>query len=129
VALQDGRWHSVDSYQRERAMRADTVKLWQKVRTVEDPQWTQRYHSHDPAEKAFGGRVEIRLKNGRIISDEMAVANAHPLGARPFVRANYMHKFEALTQDVVSKAEQRRFLDVVARLKDLRASDLPELNV
>src|SRR5689334_24656277 len=41
----------------------------------------------DPAEKAFGGRVEIRLKNGKIISDELAVANAHPLGARPFVRS------------------------------------------
>ncbi|BAS08405.1 2-methylcitrate dehydratase 2 [Arthrobacter sp. Hiyo4] len=37
VALQDGSWHHVDSYSPERAGRADTVELWNKVSTVEDP--------------------------------------------------------------------------------------------
>ena len=60
VALQDGGWHHVDSYAPERAARADTVELWHKITTAEDEEWTRRYHSDDPNEKAFGGRVEIR---------------------------------------------------------------------
>ncbi|OYW06153.1 MAG: 2-methylcitrate dehydratase, partial [Acidiphilium sp. 37-67-22] len=59
VALQDGTWHHVDSYAPKRARRADTVALWHKIETAEDPEWTRRYHATDPAEKAFGGRVEI----------------------------------------------------------------------
>ena len=61
VALQDGTWDHNASYAPERAGRPDTVALWQKVTTVEDAEWTRRYHSNDPAEKAFGGRVEITL--------------------------------------------------------------------
>ena len=36
VALQDGRWHHVDSYTPKRAGRADTVRLWHKIETRED---------------------------------------------------------------------------------------------
>src|SRR6201986_897351 len=79
VALQDGRWHHVNSYAPRRASRPETVALWHKISTVEDPSWTKRYHSHDPKEKAFGGRVVITLKDGSVISDEIAVADAHPL--------------------------------------------------
>ena len=64
VALQDGAWDHVGSYAPERAGRPDTVALWHKVTTVEDAEWTRRYHSNDPAEKAFGGRVEIELADG-----------------------------------------------------------------
>ena len=59
VALQDGRWHHVDSYTPERAKRPDTVRLWHKISTEEDQEWTKRYHSHDPREKAFGARVVV----------------------------------------------------------------------
>ncbi len=90
VALQDGRWHHVDSYAPRRAGRADTVRLWHKIETAEDPAWTRRYHSTDPAEKAFGARVEIIMRDGSRIVDEMAVANAHPLGAKPFARDDYV---------------------------------------
>src|SRR6202042_3105859 len=84
VALQDGAWHHVDSYAPKRAARKDTVELWHKIETLEDPEWTRRYRATDPQELAFGARVEITLKGGRTIVDEMAIANAHPLGARPF---------------------------------------------
>src|SRR5205823_1484798 len=96
VALQDGRWDDVESYTHARASRLDTVKLWHKIRTIEDPVWTKRYHTHDPREKAFGGRVEIKMNVGTLLADEMALANAHPLGARPFKRANYIEKFRKL---------------------------------
>src|SRR5699024_9698739 len=41
VALQDGTWHHAESYVPERAGRPDTVALWHKVRTEEDPEWTR----------------------------------------------------------------------------------------
>jgi 2-methylcitrate dehydratase len=129
IALQDGRWDESSSYAPERASRPDTVRLWHKIRTVEDEVWTKRYHSHDPAEKAFGGRVEIRFNDGMSITDEMAVANAHPLGARPFVRENYVEKFKTLTAKNTSKREAARFLETAQRLRELRAEELGGLNV
>nr|WP_157079137.1 MmgE/PrpD family protein [Herbiconiux solani] len=129
VALQDGTWHHVDSYAPERAGRPDTVELWNKVRTLEDPEWTRRYHSIDPAEKAFGGRVEIILHDGRTITDEIAVADAHPLGARPFARADYVRKFQTLAEGVVEEAEISRFLDLVQRLPELAPDEVAGLTV
>ena len=129
VALQDGAWHHVDSYAPERAARHDTVALWNKVSTLEDAEWTRRYHSIDPAEKAFGGRVEIELTDGSRIVDEIAVADAHPLGARPFARAQYVQKFRTLAEGVLEPAEIERFLDVAQRLPELTATELADLTV
>ncbi|MFC5502296.1 MmgE/PrpD family protein [Lysinimonas soli] len=129
VALQDGTWHHVDSYAPERAGRPDTVALWHKITTVEDPEWTRRYHSNDPAEKAFGGRVEITLTNGTTITDEIAVADAHPLGARPFARENYVAKFRSLADGVLPADEIERFLALAQRLPELSAAELGGLTV
>ena len=129
VALQDGRWHHVDSYAPERAARPDTVALWRTVTTAEDPGWTRRYHSADPAEKAFGGRVEITLTDGTQVVEEIAVADAHPLGARPFAREQYVEKFRTLADGVLEPAEIRRFLDVAQRLPELRPDELGGLTV
>ncbi|BDZ65974.1 MmgE/PrpD family protein [Agromyces mangrovi Wang et al. 2018] len=128
VALQDGSWHHVDSYAPERAQRPDTVELWRKVTTVEDPEWTRRYHSLDISEKAFGGRVEITLADGRRIVEEIAVADAHPLGARPFGREQYVQKFRTLADGVLSAAEVDRFLDLAVRLPELTPGELGDLN-
>ncbi len=128
VALQDGEWHHVRSYAPERAQRDDTVRLWHKISTQEDPDWTSRYHSHDPKVKAFGARVEITFEDGTSLVDEMAVANAHPLGARPFGRDAYINKFKILTDDILAPEESARFLDLVQRLPDLSADDLRGLN-
>lgn len=127
VALQDGVWHHERSYAPERARRADTVALWKSITTVEDPEWTRRYHSTDPAEKAFGARAVVTLKSGETIVDELAVADAHPLGARPFGRAQYIEKFRALAEGVIDPAEQDRFLDAVQRTPDLRPGELEQL--
>ncbi len=64
VALQDGAWDHEASYAPARAGRPDTVELWRKVTTAEDEEWTRRYHSLDPTEQAFGGRVEFELADG-----------------------------------------------------------------
>ena len=129
VALQDGTWHHERSYAPERAHRPDTVELWHKISTVEDPEWTRRYHSTDPAEKAFGARAEVTLKSGEVIFDELALADAHPLGARPFKREQYVKKFHELGEDVVEPAEQQRFLSAVDSLADLKGGALGALNV
>jgi len=128
VALQDLRWHHIDSYAPERAKRADTVRLWHKISTMEDTEWTRRYHSHDPDEKAFGARVVITMEDGAVIEDEMAVANAHPLGAKPFTRSEYINKFKTLTDDILDTAESERFLDLVQRLPDLSSAEVLALN-
>ncbi|MEF2977360.1 MmgE/PrpD family protein [Subtercola sp. YIM 133946] len=129
VALQDGEWNHERSYAPERAGRADTVKLWQKISTEEDAEWTRRYHSNDPAEKAFGGRVEITLTDGTRIVDEIAVADAHPLGARPFAREQYTQKFRTLADGVLEPAEIERFLELVQRLPELEPHELAGLTV
>ena len=129
VALQDGGWHHVDSYAPERAARPDTVDLWQKITTVEDPEWTRRYHSLDLSEKAFGGRIEIELTNGEKVVDEIAVADAHPQGARPFGRAEYVAKFRMLAQGILDETEIDRFLRLAERLPQLSADELTGLTV
>ncbi len=129
VALQDGTWHHVDSYAPKRAQRADTVALWHKIETREDPEWTSRYHAADPNERAFGARVEVILENGETIEDELAIANAHPMGAHPFVREDYIRKFETLTDGIITPRESARFLDAVQNLARLGAGELGELNV
>jgi 2-methylcitrate dehydratase len=127
VALEDGGWHHERSYAPERANRSETVALWHKISTVEDPEWTRRYHSHDPKEKAFGGRVTVTLQDGSVIEDELAIADAHPLGARPFTRPDYVNKFRTLAEGVVEKAEQDRFIATVERLLELKPEELSGL--
>ena len=129
VALQDGAWHHVDSYSPERARRADTVELWNKVTTEEDAEWTRRYHSLDISEKAFGGSVEITLNDGTVITDQNAVADAHPLGARPFAREQYINKFRTLAKGLVDEAEINRFIAAAENLENLAAGELDQLNI
>ena len=129
AALHTGFWHHVKSYAPEVAKHPEVVALWKKIATREDAEWTRRYHSIDPKEKAFGGRVEIIFDDGKKLTDEIAVADAHPLGAKPFGRADYIRKFETLTEDLISVDESTRFLQLVQRLPQLSAMEISELNV
>src|SRR6185295_6436838 len=98
AALHTGFWHHIKSYAPDVTQNPDVIALWKKIRTIEDPAWTVRYHSPDPKIKAFGGRAQIEFENGPALSAEIAVADAHPLGARPFARGNYIEKFQSLTE-------------------------------
>ena len=129
VALEDGRWDWRDSYAPERAQRASTVALWHRIHSTLDPEWDRRYRSPDPRERAFGGRVVVEMEDGSVIADEIRVADAHPLGARPFGRAEYVGKFRRLAEGVVEPAEQDRFLDAVGRLLALTAEELGGLTL
>ena len=129
VALQDGFWHHVKSYEPSRAQRPDTVELWKKVVTIEKEKWTKLYHDTNPEKKAFGGKVIITMKDGSKIEDELERANAHPAGARPFKRENYIGKFDMLTEGIITKNERDRFIQLVERLENLSLDEVKELNV
>lgn len=128
VALQDASWHHVDSYLPERAQRPDTVALWRKTTTAEDAYWTKRYHSTDPDTVAFGGRVEVRLTSGEVITDEIAVADAHPQGARPFEKEQYQAKLKTLGQ-LASESELERYMNLAYSLTELTAEQVRGLNI
>jgi 2-methylcitrate dehydratase len=127
VALEDGDWDWQRSYAPERARRPETVALWQRIVTTEDPEWTRRYLSPDPRERAFGGRVVVQLENGDVIEDEIAVADAHPLGARPFGRGEYVAKFRRLAADSVPESWQQHFLGLAERLPALEADAIADV--
>jgi 2-methylcitrate dehydratase len=127
VALEDGEWHHEKSYTAERRHRASTVALWRKIRTVEDPAWTARYHAADPAKRAFGGRLRVTLRDGRILEAEKPVADAHPNGAKPWRMADYVAKFRGLATGLV-EAESERFLEAAQRLVELTPEEIRTLN-
>ncbi len=129
VALEDGKWHHVNSYTSRRANKKSTVELWKKIKTFEDKKWTKKYHDPNPNKKCFGGRVVIRMKNGKKIEDEISVADAHPGGNRPFERLNYIEKFKTLTKGIITTKESERFLKVVQDLRKLKSGELPKLNI
>ena len=129
VALEDGAWHHVKSYAPERAQTPSTVKLWHKITTAEDAAWTERYHHPDPNQRAFGGRLEVKLASGETLIDELAVADAHPAGAKPFARADYVNKFRTLTEGLISANEAQRFIGLVENLSKLDAAGVRALNV
>jgi 2-methylcitrate dehydratase len=128
VALEDGAWHHERSYAPERAHRSSTVALWRKVRTVEDPHWSARYRDLDPAKRAFGGHVTVTLNDGRTIEAELAVADAHPNGRRPWRLPDYEAKFRGLANGIVTPTEADRVITDARRLTSLTASDLRRLN-
>ncbi len=128
VALEDKSWHHVDSYTSSRANQESTVKLWNKIRTQEDPKFTERYHETDPNKKSFGARVEIKMNNGDVIVEEQALANAHPDGKRPFQREEYTNKFLKLTEGIVAKPEIDKFLSLIGKITKLTPEELQTIN-
>ena len=129
VALQDGCWHHIHSYTPERSQRPDTIALWNKIQTKEDPYWTEQYHQPNPNKRAFGGEVEIHFKDGSLIKDKKALADAHPYGKSPFKREDYIKKFQTLTEGLITTKESHRFLELVENLPKLNAEQLVELNI
>lgn len=95
----------------------ETVALWRSISTVETA-----------GVQACTVRAVITLRSGEVIVDELAVAHAHPAGAHPFTRNDYVAKFALLTDGVIDRREQQRFLDVAVCLSELRRGALGMLN-
>jgi len=129
VALEDSDWHHVKSYTKKRSNKKSTIKLWKSIKTHEDKKWTKKYHNPDPKKKAFGAKVIVTMNNGKKITESLERADAHPYGARPFKRINYVNKFLTLTKGILNKKESDRFLKTVQKLKSLKSGQLDKLNV
>ena len=71
----------------------------------------------------------MTLKNGRKITEQLERADAHPYGARPFKRKNYINKFNILTKKIISNKESLRFLNAVQNLKKIKNGQLNKLNI
>ncbi len=56
------------------------------------------------------------------------MADAHPAGARPFKRADYIRKFDTLTEGVIERAERDRFIALAENLTELTAAQVQQLN-
>jgi 2-methylcitrate dehydratase len=89
--------------------------------------WTARYHEADPAKRAFGGRINVRLKDGRAIAAEKAAADAHPNGARPWRWADYAEKFETLAGELLDEPDRRAFLAAAQEVATLSPAELDAL--
>ncbi len=129
VALEDGDWHHIKSYTKSRAKRKSTIKIWKSIKTYEDKKWTRKYHDPNPKNKSFGAKVVVTLNNGKKITQQLDKADAHPYGARPFKRENYIKKFLILTKDIINKKESDRFLKIVQNLRKLKPGQLDKLNI
>ena len=129
VALEDADWHHVKSYTKQRANRKSTIKIWKSITTHEDKKWTKKYHDPNPKNKSFGGKVIVTLNNGKKIAEQLDRADAHPYGARPFKRQNYIQKFLTLTDGILDKKESSRFLKIVQNLKNIKSGQLNKLNI
>ena len=51
VALEDSKWHHVNSYKKSRANKKSTIKIWRLIKTHEDKKWTKKYHDPNPKKK------------------------------------------------------------------------------
>ena len=71
----------------------------------------------------------MTLNNGKKITEELDRADAHPYGARPFKRENYINKFLTLTKDILETKESNRFLKNVQNLRYLKSGQLDRLNI
>ncbi len=61
--------------------------------------------------------------------DEVLFPNAHPMGAKPFTRPDYIDKLKALSEEIITLQECNRFIDLVQRLPQLSIQELAGLNL
>ena len=71
----------------------------------------------------------VTMKNGKKISEQLERADAHPYGARPFQRKDYIKKFKTLTDNIISRKESLRFIKIVQNLKKIKKGQLMKLNI
>ena len=128
-ALVDGAWHHDASYDKATISAPDFVALWGKVSTVDDPEWNRRFDASAPLDKHHGARAVITFADGRVIDQELAVADAHPRGLAPWGTADYLKKFELLAPEMVSNGERARFLDAALATASLPQGGLDVLGI
>ena len=130
VALEDGFWHHETSYSKERKQNSETIKLWRKVETFEDQEFNRRYYDEkDPLKKVQGAKIEVIMNDETKITEQLDRADAHPYGARPFGRNEYIKKMQPLINGFVSQQEELRFINLISNLESLDSNEIQNLNL
>ena len=129
VALQDGKWHHVDSYTSKRAGRADTVGCGTKSRQPRIP--------NGPV--AIARPIRMNCRSAAASRSSCATARSWstkwrsptPIRWAPnrSAAADYIGKFLTLTDGIVSAREASRFLEAAQSVASLPAGELHQLNV
>jgi 2-methylcitrate dehydratase len=125
-AMQLGRWDE-DVYSIRAEEKEELRAAMAKIRTKEVAKWEEKYHSTDPKEQAFGGKIIITLTDGKVIEDEKSCANAHPLGKTPWKRPDYIGKLTKLTAGILSDKARDAFIAAADGLETLPTARLAEL--
>jgi len=112
-------------------MRAHEVKTHPPGRRTprEDPEWNRRHDHRPPLEPDHGMRAEVTFNDGTTLSEELAVPNVHPRGARPFRHEDYLRKYTSLAEGIVDPGESERFFNLVRRLQKLTPEEMRALNL
>jgi len=64
------------------------------------------------------------MDDGRVIEEEVRVANEHSLGERPLSRSEYINKFKVRNDGIFHSAERSRLIKLVQRLPDLTLEEI-----
>ena len=67
VVLQDGCWHHIDSFAKERASRLDMIRLRNKLSIKENSTSTNRYSAKKASQKTFEGCVTVVIIDAQLI--------------------------------------------------------------
>ena len=126
VALEDGWFHHERSTP-ERAHRPGTIALWRKVRSVLDLR-EARHRQAPPERPSLGGRLELHLDDGRVITGEKQVADAQVGGLRTMDKAGYEQKFRALAGPVLDAEVLEAFLALAHQLPSASPEAVCRLN-
>lgn len=130
VALEDGFWHHETSYSKERKQNPETINLWKKVETFEDPDFNQKYYNEqDPLKKVQGAKIEVIMNDETKITEQLDFANGHPSGKMPFGRNEYIRKMQPLINGFVSHQEELRFVSLINSLEKLNSNEIQNLNL
>lgn len=125
-SMQLSRWDE-DVYDIKAEEKEELRAAMLKIKTVHVDEWERRYHSTDPKEQSFGGKLIITLADGTVIEDSKACANAHPLGSKPWKRPDYEGKLSKLTKHLLSDKARGEFLKAVDDMEKFSGSQLGAL--
>jgi 2-methylcitrate dehydratase PrpD len=93
----------------------DRRKLAQQVEMFVDPQMEAAYPKH------YGSRVEIYLKNGKVLHSTLL--DPHGMPADPFSRGERDHKFSRLTSGILPTPNNVQILQILQHCENLRNLD------
>jgi 2-methylcitrate dehydratase len=105
---------TLNEYRAEMLANPELLRLIERTRFVEKPEWTQKYYAPQK-QREFVSSASVRLKDGRTAYDERPVPRGHP--KNPMSDAEMEEKFTSVSSRLVS--DRRAVLDALWGLDKL----------